>query len=92
MKHLKSYESLTDSDFKFNEGDKVICVNDTWSIKNLIKGNEYTISGRKRFSGKNFYSVLDNNGILITDKNKTSFFGERVFVTPVEYNVNKYNL
>lgn len=91
MKHLKSYESLTDSDFKFNKGDKVICSNGTWHIENLIKGNEYIIFERKRFNGRNFYSILDN-GVLITNKNKICFFGENVFVTPLEYNTNKYNI
>lgn len=91
MKAIKTYESFIDEYFKFNKGDKVICVNDTWPVENLIKGNEYIISERKRFNGRNFYSVLDNE-VLITNDNKTSFFGEKVFVTPLEYKASKYNI
>jgi hypothetical protein len=95
MKHLKTYESEVDNDFKFNIGDVVICIKNTWPIENMKLGETYIVLDRKKYSGINYYGVSDTDGygiesILIPDE--LAFYGEKIFVTPLEYNADKYNI
>jgi len=90
MKHLKSHE--TKSNYKFKIGQKIICINDDWPITFLKKDKSYIVVDRRTYMDINYYSISNNNNIIKNHKNEPSFYGEKVFLSVLEYKAKKYNL
>lgn len=94
MKNLISYKIFENvSNFKFNIGDEVVCISN--NLVDLNIGEIYTINGRKIYNGVIYYSVVNKYGKTTYSKihkNEPNFYGEKIFTTELEYNLNKYNI
>jgi len=90
MKHIKKYENV--EDYKFDIDDLVVCVNSNWPVVGLKVGSKYIVVHRKNYMGVNFYAVSNEKGEKIYNLGKLAYFGEKVFLTEIEYDEMKYNL
>lgn len=97
MKHLKSYEQSTEDDLKpkFNVSDKIICINDKPNDKinnlELKNGEEYEIIKINKISNS-FLLIIKNSKGKLLKYNDHQGFNQNRFITPLKYNLNKYNL